>query len=37
MTDTDLPWRIFGRLIRPYALAVSLATLVNYVYVSAEM
>jgi len=28
MTDTDLPWRIFGRLIRPYALAVSLATLV---------
>ena len=28
MTDTDLPWRIFGRVIRPYALAVSLATLV---------
>jgi len=28
MTDTDLPWRLFGRLIRPYALAVSLATLV---------
>ena len=26
MTDTDLPWRIFGRIIRPYALAVSLAT-----------
>lgn len=26
MTDTELPWRIFGRLIRPYALAVSLAT-----------
>lgn len=23
MTDTDLPWRLFGRLIRPYALAVS--------------
>ncbi len=28
MTDTDLPWRIAGRIIRPYALAVSLATLV---------
>jgi len=28
VTDTDLPWRIAGRLIRPYALAVSLATLV---------
>ena len=28
MPDTSLPWRIFGRLIRPYALAVSLATLV---------
>jgi len=28
MADTELPWRIFGRLIRPYALAVSLATLV---------
>lgn len=27
MTDTNLPWRIFGRLIRPYAFAVSLATL----------
>ena len=28
MTDTTLPWRILGRIIRPYALAVSLATLV---------
>ena len=28
MPDTSLPWRLFGRLIRPYALAVGLATLV---------
>lgn len=28
MTSTHLPWRIFGRLIRPYAFAVSLATIV---------
>jgi len=26
MPDTSLPWRLFGRPIRPYALAVSLAT-----------
>ena len=25
MTDTNLPWRIFGRLWRPYVLAVSLS------------
>lgn len=28
MSDTNLPWRIFGRAIRPYALAVSVATAV---------
>lgn len=31
MTDTNLPWRIFGRQLRPYALAVSLSTaLIGY-------
>ena len=28
MPDTNLPWRLFGRLLRPYAFAVSLATAV---------
>ena len=28
MPDTSLPWRLFDRLVRPYAFAVSLATAV---------
>ena len=28
MSSTDLPWLIFGRKVRPYALAVSLSTAV---------
>lgn len=28
MTSTDLPWRVRGRVLRPYAFAVSIATAV---------
>lgn len=35
MTNTNLPWLIFGRQLRPYALAVSLsAALVSYAAVA---
>ena len=28
MTSTELPWQVWGRKVRPYALAVSLASLI---------